>query len=46
LIGEPAAVPLRRPSIVRDLGIVTRAGRSLSPASRAFLDCLVETIAR
>jgi LysR family transcriptional regulator, carnitine catabolism transcriptional activator len=34
------AVPLQRPVIVRSIGIVTRIGRSLSPASRAFMDAV------
>lgn len=32
------AVPLRRPSMARPVGLVTRIGRSLSPAARAFMD--------
>lgn len=31
-------VPLRRPSLARPVGLVTRAGRSLSPATRAFME--------
>jgi LysR family transcriptional regulator, carnitine catabolism transcriptional activator len=33
-------VPLQRPVIARSIGIVTRIGRSLSPASRAFMDAV------
>lgn len=32
------AVPLQRPAIARSLGLLTRIGRSLSPASRAFME--------
>lgn len=33
-------VPLQRPSVARSIGLVTRIGRSLSPASRAFMDAV------
>src|SRR5690606_20045910 len=32
-----ATVPLVQPAVSRPIGIVTRIGRSLSPASRAFM---------
>lgn len=35
-----ATVPLQRPAISRPIGLVTRAGRSPSPVSRAFMDLL------
>ena len=35
-----ATVPLRRPAVSRPIGLVTRAGRSPSPVSRAFMDLL------
>jgi DNA-binding transcriptional LysR family regulator len=34
------AVPLQRPNMSRAIGIVTRIGRSLSPASRSFMASL------
>lgn len=37
---ELAAVPLVRPYMSRPIGIVTRIGRSLSPATRAFMQAL------
>jgi LysR family transcriptional regulator, carnitine catabolism transcriptional activator len=37
---ELVAVPLQRPVVARSIGIVTRIGRSLSPASRAFMDAV------
>jgi len=36
-----AAVPLTGPAMSRPLGLVTRAGRSLSPAARSFMDLLL-----
>lgn len=36
-----AAVPLVRPAAARQIGIVTRNGRSLSPAATAFIDSLI-----
>jgi len=33
-------VPLQRPVMSRPIGLVTRAGRSPSPVSRAFMDLL------
>lgn len=35
-----AAVPLQRPAVSRPIGIVTRIGRTLAPASRAFMASL------
>lgn len=35
-----AAVALHRPEIARRIGLITRAGRSLSPVAQAFLDGL------
>jgi len=35
-----AAVPLQRPSLARQIGVVTRIGRSLSPVARAFVEGL------
>jgi DNA-binding transcriptional LysR family regulator len=35
-----ATVPLQRPAVSRAIGLVTRAGRSPSPVSRAFMDLL------
>ena len=35
-----AAVPLQRPVVSRQIGIVTRIGRSLSPAGKAFMESL------
>lgn len=32
--------PLRAPVVRRQIGIITRAGRSLPPAARIFLDCI------
>jgi len=32
--------PLTGPTVKRSISIVTRRGRSLSPASEAFVDCL------
>jgi DNA-binding transcriptional LysR family regulator len=40
-----AVVKLQRPSMSRPLGIVTRAGRSLSPVSRAFIEALCGSVA-
>jgi DNA-binding transcriptional LysR family regulator len=40
-----ATVPLQRPQIARHVGILTRAGRSLSPASRAFMATLERCVA-
>lgn len=42
LINNPdlATVALRSPAVSRPVGLVTRIGRSLSPASRAFIDSL------
>lgn len=37
---ELAAVPLVRPQMTRPIGIVTRIGRSLSPAAWAFMETL------
>jgi DNA-binding transcriptional LysR family regulator len=37
-----AAVPLRGPSLSRPIGLVTRAGRSLSPITRAFMETLAK----
>ena len=36
-----AAVPLTGPLMSRPIGLVTRAGRSLSPVARAFMDLLL-----
>lgn len=33
-------IPLQRPVVSRSVGLVTRVGRSLSPASRAFMDAV------
>lgn len=38
------AIPLARPRVSRPLGLVTRIGRSLSPASRAFMQAVGETM--
>ncbi|MDM0022213.1 LysR family transcriptional regulator [Variovorax saccharolyticus] len=39
-------VPLRRPTMSRPVGVVTRMGRSLSPVAKQFIDFLVaETLA-
>ncbi|HKB52413.1 MAG TPA: LysR family transcriptional regulator [Ramlibacter sp.] len=38
------AVPLQRPGVARSLGLVTRIGRSLSPASRAFMDTVRHSV--
>lgn len=40
-----AVVRLLRPAMSRPLGIVTRAGRSLSPVSRAFIEVLCAQVA-
>lgn len=37
---ELAAVPLRRPFMSRPIGVVTRIGRSLPPATQAFISSL------
>jgi LysR family transcriptional regulator, carnitine catabolism transcriptional activator len=37
-----AAVPLHGPSLSRPIGLVTRAGRSLSPITRAFMETLAK----
>ena len=37
---ELVTVPLQRPVMSRPIGLVTRAGRSPSPVSRAFMDLL------
>lgn len=37
---ELVSIPLRRPAMSRPIGLVTRAGRSLSPVSRAFIESL------
>ena len=37
---ELAAIPLQRPFMTRPIGIVTRIGRSLPPAARAFMASL------
>lgn len=34
------AVPLQRPALSRAIGLVTRAGRSMSPVARAFMESL------
>ena len=39
-MAQLAAVPLQRPVVSRQIGIVTRIGRSLSPVSKAFLETL------
>ncbi len=39
------ALPLRQPALVRRIGVVTRIGRSLSPASKAFMESLRTTVA-
>jgi LysR family carnitine catabolism transcriptional activator len=39
-----AAVPLKRPTVSRRIGIVTRAGRSLSPAAAGMVRYLVEQL--
>lgn len=39
-MAQLAAVPLQRPVVSRQIGIVTRIGRSLSPVSRAFVETL------
>jgi DNA-binding transcriptional LysR family regulator len=36
-----AMVPLQAPSLSRAIGLITRAGRSLSPVARAFMDRVV-----
>jgi DNA-binding transcriptional LysR family regulator len=36
-----ATVPLQAPALSRAIGLVTRAGRSLSPVARGFMDRLV-----
>jgi len=36
-----AAVPLQAPALSRPIGLLTFAGRSLSPVARSFMDCLV-----
>lgn len=41
-----AVVPLQRPSLHRRVGIVTRAGRSLSPACGAVIQHLVQQLQR
>jgi hypothetical protein len=33
-------VPIRRPALSRQLGLVMKAGRSLSPAARRLVDIL------
>jgi DNA-binding transcriptional LysR family regulator len=38
------AIPLERPVIRRSIGIITRPGRSLSPAAECFLDILTRTL--
>lgn len=40
-MAELAAVPLARPGVTRPIGLVTRVGRSLPPAARAFMDSLM-----
>lgn len=35
--------PLEQPSLSRSIGVVTRIGRSLSPAAQAFLSSLIES---
>ncbi|MBV6305128.1 LysR family transcriptional regulator [Candidimonas humi] len=39
-----APVPLQRPAVSRSIGLITRIGRSLSPASQAFMDALIASI--
>lgn len=39
-----APVPLQRPAVSRSVGLITRIGRSLSPASQAFMDALIESM--
>lgn len=41
---QVAAVPLTRPAVSRRIGIVTRAGRSLSPAAAGVVRHLVQTL--
>jgi DNA-binding transcriptional LysR family regulator len=38
------AIPLERPAIKRSIGIITRPGRSLSPAAECFLAILTRTL--
>lgn len=38
------ARPLVKPSVERDLGLVLRRGRSLSPAAESFRDAIIEAI--
>ena len=38
------AVPLQRPALHRSLGLVTRIGRTLSPASQAFVPLLARAL--
>lgn len=42
---ELITLPLRRPAAVREIGLVTRVGRSLSPATRAFMEALHQSVA-
>lgn len=37
-------VPLQRPAVSRSIGLVTRIGRSFSPAGQAFMDALLSAI--
>ena len=39
-----AAVPLTGPTMSRPIGLVTRAGRSLSPVARNFMDLLLSAL--
>lgn len=39
-------VPIRKPTVVRDVGILKLGGKTLSPASRAFIDVFGEAVAQ
>jgi DNA-binding transcriptional LysR family regulator len=41
-----AARPIRQPAIVRDLGMIVKAGRSLSPAAESFMELLTREFRR
>ena len=46
LVASPglAAVPLHRPAMHRDIGLVTRIGRTLSPVAHAFVPLLAQAL--
>jgi DNA-binding transcriptional LysR family regulator len=42
--GDLAAVPLQRPAMHRNIGLVTRIGRTLSPVAHAFVPMLAQAL--